>query len=127
MRALPPQLLPFWETNEEDGVPKLRTYDDGSGNPTIGWGHTGPEVKWGMTCTRAQADAWAIQDLTEAQTAVDHLVTVPLNDNQDSAIVDFVGNAGAGALAKSTLLRKLNAGDYAGASKEFARWAYAKN
>ena len=47
---------------------------------------------------------------------------VSLNENQFGALVSFTYNLGAGNLASSTLLRKLNAGDYAGAAAEFPRW-----
>jgi len=54
--------------------------------------------------------------------AVKKYVEVELTQNQYDALVSFVYNIGAGAFKKSTLLRKLNKGDYFGASKEFKRW-----
>jgi lysozyme len=53
---------------------------------------------------------------------VDSLVKVSLNDNQYAAIVSFAFNLGVGNLKQSTLLKKLNAGDFAGAANEFAKW-----
>jgi lysozyme len=50
------------------------------------------------------------------------LVTAPLSDGQFAALASFAFNLGGGNLAKSTLLKKLNAGDYAGAAEEFGRW-----
>jgi lysozyme len=54
--------------------------------------------------------------------AVSSLVKVPLNQNQFDALVSFTYNCGSGALKGSTLLRKLNNGDYDGAAAEFPRW-----
>lgn len=60
----------------------------------------------------------------EYEAAVNRYVTVPLNQNQFDALVDFAYNAGAQNLRTSTLLRKLNAGDYDGAADEFGKWIY---
>jgi len=49
-------------------------------------------------------------------------VKVPLTDYQFDALVSFTYNCGSGALNKSTLLKKLNAGDFAGAAREFKKW-----
>jgi len=52
-------------------------------------------------------------------------VKEPLSDDQTAALADFIYNLGAGNFRSSTLLRKLNAGDYAGAAAEFDKWDYA--
>ncbi len=101
---------------------KLFAYKDGGGVWTIGVGHTGPEVVKGLTCTMEQALQWLSEDTEEAVAAVEALVKVKLTQNQFDALVSFVFNLGSGSFAKSTLLRKLNAGDYEGASREFPRW-----
>lgn len=88
---------------------------------TIGYGHT-RGVKEGDTCTLAQANEWLHQDATTAAVAVNRLVKVPLNQNQYDALVSLCFNIGVGAFEESTLLRKLNAGGYAGAQAEFKRW-----
>ena len=103
---------------------KLAAYPDpGTGGEpwTIGWGHTGG-VKRGDTCTQAQADAWLLQDLDRFEQAVERLVSVTLTQNQFDALVSFAYNCGQGSLQTSTLLRKLLAGDYAGAQQQFSRW-----
>lgn len=100
----------------------LRTYKDAVGILTIGVGHTGPDVKAGMTISREQAMELLADDVYEAEHSVNTLVRVPLNQNQFDALVSFVFNVGGTAFSKSTLLKKLNAGDYEGASKEFSRW-----
>jgi lysozyme len=89
--------------------------------PTIGWGHT-RDVELGDTCTVAEADAWLAEDCADAERAVRKLVKLPITDNQFDALVSFVFNVGEPAFAKSTLLRKLNSGDYAGAASQFGRW-----
>ncbi|KAA0576665.1 glycoside hydrolase family protein [Azospirillum sp. Sh1] len=95
-----------------------------AGVPTIGYGHTAG-VKMGQSITAEQADAFLAADLTEAAGRVDALVKVALNDDQRGALSSFVFNLGAGSLGSSTLLKMLNAGDYAGAADQFGRWVYA--
>lgn len=105
---------------------KLAAYPDpGSkdGKPwTIGWGHTGPEVSKGLVWTQEQADAAFLVDMARFERAVTELVKVPLLQGQFDALVLFTYNVGRKALETSTLLRKLNAGDYDGAALEFRRW-----
>lgn len=92
---------------------------------TCGFGHTGPDVKPGMTITQAQADAWLEYDLARAAQVVNSLVHVYLNQNQFDALCDFVLNVGAGNFRSSTLLRLLSAGNFAAAADQFARWTQA--
>lgn len=117
---------------------KLKAYPDAKtgGAPwTIGWGHTGPEVKPGLMWTMAQADAAFISDLAVFERDVTSLVTIPLTQNQFDALVSFAYNVGsdidaddiAEGLGDSTLLKKLNAGDLSGAADEFLKWCKPKN
>jgi lysozyme len=99
----------------------LYTYDDGVGIPTIGYGHT-EGVEWGQTITQSESEQLLKQDLNYFEKEVTRLVTVPLTDNQFSALVSFAFNIGTGAFAESTLLRFLNRGDYITASEQFGRW-----
>lgn len=104
---------------------KLEAYPDpGTGGEpfTIGWGSTGPDIGPGTVWTQEEADARFLDDLTKFADGVDRLVRVPLTDNQFAALVSFAYNVGLGALAGSTLLRKLNAGDYQGAADQLPRW-----
>jgi len=89
--------------------------------PTIGWGHT-KDVKMGDVITEEQAQKFLDEDVAWAVRAVNREVTVGLTQNQFDALVSFTFNVGEGAFSKSTLLRKLNAGDYAGAAEQFPRW-----
>ena len=88
---------------------KLEAYLDGGGVWTIGWGHTGPDVYEGLTCTKEIADAWFIEDVSEAEVVVSHNVSYPINQNMFDALVSFEYNTGG--LTKSTLLKKINEGD----------------
>ncbi|MGR2662499.1 lysozyme [Chromobacterium haemolyticum] len=101
---------------------RLKAYQDSVGVWTIGYGHTGPDVTPGLVITQAQADALLARDLEQFEAGVARLVKVPLNQNQFDTLVCFSFNLGLGALQGSTLLRLLNAGDYAGAAAQFPRW-----
>lgn len=89
--------------------------------PTIGYGHT-EGVKLGMRITQEQADSLLTGDLVSREAAVRRLVRVPVTQGQFDALVSFVYNIGTGAFERSTLLKKLNAGDTRGASAQFAVW-----
>lgn len=103
---------------------RLESYLCPAGIPTCGTGHTGPEVHLGMTCTQEQAEAWLADDLDKACKRVMALVHVPLSQGQIDALTSFVFNLGSGRLMASTLLAKLNDGDYEGAGGEFRKWVY---
>jgi len=103
----------------------LKAYKDPAGHWTIGIGHLLTEGEDGADITREQAYELLQADLEEAMRLVESAVEVPINDNQFSALVSFTFNMGGGALRKSTLLKKLNAGDYEGAAGQFSRWTKA--
>jgi lysozyme len=104
---------------------RLTAYQDARDIWTIGYGHTGPDVKPGLTITREEAQAFLEQDVAKAMWAINQAVKVPLTQGEFDALSDFVYNAGIGAFGTSTLLKKLNAGDYAGAAAEFDKWDHA--
>lgn len=99
----------------------LHAYRCPAGVPTIGYGHTAG-VAMGQTITQQQADDYLRRDVRQFERAVSRLVRVPLTQGQFDALVSFTFNLGEGALAQSTLLRLLNAGDYASAAAQFDRW-----
>jgi lysozyme len=101
---------------------RLTAYQDMVGVWTIGYGHTGPDVKPGLTITQQRAEQLLINDLVQFERGVNDLVTVQINQNQFDALVSFTYNLGVGSLQKSTLLRLLNAGSYQPAADEFPRW-----
>lgn len=117
---------------EREGV-RLQAYPDPNtgGEPwTIGVGHTGPEVRPGLVWTPDEVTAALEKDLERFEAAVAGGVFVALTQNQFDALVSFAFNVGIGregdaknpGFLGSTLRRKLNQGDYAGASAEFRKW-----
>jgi len=100
---------------------RLLAYRDAVGVWTIGYGAT-RGVKAGMSITKEQAERMLLNDVQRFEPEVERLVQVPLSANQWDALVSFTYNLGAANLESSTLLRKLNAGDYAGAAEQFPRW-----
>ena len=103
---------------------RLDAYLDAVGVPTIGYGSTNG-VTLGQTLTEPEAEALLLEDIGRFTPGINRLVTVPLTQSQFDALTSFAFNLGLGALGKSTLLKKLNAGDYSAAQGEFDRWVYA--
>lgn len=94
---------------------------------TIGYGHTGMthddgSVYIGQNITRERAEELLAHDMQYFEKVVLRLVNAELNDNMFAALVSFAFNCGEGNLESSTLLRKLNEGDYDGAAEQFTRW-----
>ena len=103
---------------------RLKAYRDSTGLPTIGYGST-IGVQMGDEITKAQALELLEADIERHADGVREHVDVLLTQAQFDALVSFTFNLGVGALKKSTLLRKLNAGDFQGAADELLRWVYA--
>jgi lysozyme len=101
---------------------KLTAYQDMVGVWTIGYGHTGADVRPGLSISAAQAEALLAADLGRFEQGVARLVTFLLNQHQFDALVSFSYNLGLGSLQNSTLLKLLNSGDVAGAAEQFLRW-----
>lgn len=92
--------------------------------PTIGFGTT-EGVQLGDTITVPEALNRLQVDVRKAEDAVRSCVYVPLMPYEYDAYVSLAYNIGGGAFCSSTLVRKLNAGDYAGACEEIKRWHFA--
>ena len=105
---------------------RLTAYLDSVNIWTIGYGWThavdGKPVNRGMTINQATADRLLKTGLVQFENDILKLVKVKLNQNQFDALVSLSYNIGSRALSTSTLLKKLNAGDYRGAGDEFLRW-----
>ncbi len=105
-----------------EGV-RTEAYLDSGGVPTIGAGHT-TGVQLGDTITREEAMALFAKETTRFGDAIKRCVKVPLFQHEYDAYLSFAYNVGENAFCASTLVRKLNAHDYAGACAEIKRWTY---
>jgi GH24 family phage-related lysozyme (muramidase) len=120
-------LLKTWEGCRLSAYP-----DPASGGApwTIGYGHTGAEVIPGLTITQEQAEAWLKQDVAEAAGAVDRFLSgVTLRARQRDALISFCLNVGVGALERSTLRKRLLAGESPAEviAQELPRWHKGPN
>lgn len=104
---------------------RLEAYQDVANVWTIGYGHTGPEVKAGQKISALEAEALLRKDVAGAVACVNRGVTAAITQNQFDAMVDFCFNLGCRNFSQSTLLKKLNAGDVAGAATQFLLWVNA--
>jgi len=123
-------LVKQWEGFRANAYPDPGSRD---GTPwTIGYGQTtinGRAVRKGDTISEPEAARLLVARLADTAGKVEQLVKVPLTDNQFGALVAFADNIGMGSRTKvgfssSTLLRKLNKGDYDAVPTELAKWKY---
>ena len=101
---------------------RLKAYRCPAGVPTIGYGATGPDVRIGMIWTEGQCHARLVADVARFEQAVAKALTVTANENQFAAMVSLAFNIGTGAFARSSVLRRHNARDCAGAADAFLLW-----
>lgn len=108
---------------------KLGAYKCPAGVWTIGYGHTSaagpPTVTPGLVVSQQAADEILRRDLEKFEKGVAELVKVPLTTGQNDALVSFAFNCGLGALAKSTLLKRVNAKEFHRVPAEFMKWTKA--
>jgi lysozyme len=104
-----------------EGV-EYKPYRDVVGVLTVCYGHTGADIIPGKTYSEAECKAMLNKDLIPFARSVDRSVKVPASEYQKAALISFSYNVGVKAFESSTLLKKLNAGDSAGACDEMRRW-----
>lgn len=108
---------------------RSKSYLDATGHPTIGYGHLikkGEANKFSQGLTKEQGLQLLKSDAQKASDTVKKHVKVPLNQEQFDALSSFVFNVGATNFKDSTLLKKLNQGQYDQVPKELNRWVYSK-
>jgi lysozyme len=105
---------------------RLIGYRCPAGIPTVGYGHTGPEVRVGRRITEEQANTYLINDVSRFERGVtDAIGTAPTTENQFSAMVSLAYNIGLGAFGKSSVLRHHKAGHRHRAAASFLLWVKA--
>ena len=108
-----------------EGV-RLKAYKDSVGVWTIGIGHTSaagdPKVTPTLKITAEECDEIFTRDLAKYEKAVNDAVKVPVTQTEFDAMVSLCFNIGPGGFAKSSVVRRLNAGDRKGAAKAFLMW-----
>lgn len=104
---------------QPDGT--VSSYRCPAGRWTIGYGST-KGVRSGMKLTEKECEDRLVTDLKDAEAAVKRQVLVPLSQYQFDALVSFTFNLGEGNLRASTLLKKLNKGDYQAVPSEMIKW-----
>ena len=117
--ALTVSMIAYFEGME------TKPYKDVVNVTTVCFGHTGTDIIPTKTYTELECLALLEKDLSKVRKGVDPLIKVDIDDNTRGAIYSFAYNVGIGAFARSTMLKKLNAGDIDGACNELKRWTYA--
>jgi len=104
---------------------RLHSYRCPAGVWTISVGVTGPHVKQGMVVSQAESDAMFAEALQRFADGVDRAVTVPITENQRSALISLSYNIGLKAFQNSTLVKFLNRKQFSQAAEQFERWIHA--
>ncbi|CNE24768.1 lysozyme [Yersinia enterocolitica] len=110
---------------------RLTGYKDSRGIPTVGVGHTGvvdgKPVAVGMVISKDKSSELLRSDLAWVEKSIATNVKSPLAQNQYDALCSLIFNIGPTAFANSSVLKRLNAGDYKGAADAFLMWKKAGN
>lgn len=109
---------------QEEGL-KLDTYSCHAGVPTIGWGHTGKEVKKGMKISLEKAEAFLKNDIRWCETVIRKYVKIDLKQHEYDALISFIFNEGFVNFKNSTLLKMINKkAPICEIEYQFSRWIY---
>lgn len=108
-------------TKEFEGL-RLEAYRDSAGIWTIGYGHTGADVRPNSRISELEAEVLLRADLRDAVACVNQCVQVPIEQHQFDALVDFCYNVGRGNFERSSLLGKLNLEDFDAVGAQFGMW-----
>ncbi|MEM1104215.1 MAG: lysozyme [Pseudomonadota bacterium] len=103
---------------------RMQSYYTPSEQWSVGYGHTG-SAHHGMAVSEGQADMLLKQDIEPVERLIDETVMTPLNRNEHDALVSFIFNVGADNFRRSSVLRRLNAGDRLGAADAMEMWSKA--
>lgn len=113
---------------EMEGL-RLSPYRVGSGRLTAGYGHelADEEKRISWPIDKQKAERWLQDDVMIAEKCLEETIEAPLQQHEWDALVSFVYNIGSGAFRKSTIRKRINAGDWKGAANQFERWIYANH
>ena len=102
---------------------RLDSYRCPAGIATVGWGHTGPDVRIPMTITLEEAETLLKGDVARFERGVEAMIAnAPTTDDQFSAMVSLSFNIGLGKFATSTVLKRHKLGNHVGAANAFLMW-----
>lgn len=108
---------------DQEGM-ENRVYRDSVGHPTVCVGVMDKSLKVGTHYSDEECVALTVKQLQKFIRVIDSVVVVPINDEMRTALISLVYNIGDDAFRRSTLVKKLNAGDYVGAANQFTVWVY---
>lgn len=114
---------------------RLKAYRCSAGILTIGYGHTGADVKVGAVISKEKAEELLRADVAQFERDVMSLLKVPVTQSQFDALVSFAFNVGsdidkdtiAEGLGDSTLMKMVNIREWEKASQEFLKWDKARD
>jgi len=115
---------------QEEGE-RLIAYRDSRGILTIGVGHTGlinnQPIIDGMSITVEQSLELLLADIAQTEKVINEQVKLSLTQNQYDALCSLVFNIGTRAFSQSTVLKKINEGDYQAGAAAMLLWKRAGN